>query len=439
MSVYKNPNILILPNDDNFWTVVNPYIHDGLKVINSSQLDFLNKVDNKKDIRQLANDCNLNISEANELIKSFENKRIISNKDSFVSEIRSNLQPKTLNLWVHTTDKCNQRCNYCYISTIQSSNGMTEDTINQLETKLLQTVRELDLKSIKLRLSGGEPLLQFNKWKKFIIRLRKKLSTNNCLFSVVFLTNLTILNDEIISFAKKYNINFGVSLDGFGKYHDFNRKFIDKSGTFETVKNNINKLIDNGIIPSISTVVSQDNMDGLPILTKYLINLNVHFRYSIVHGEYLDRDKLSNILSECYNIMEKAIYLKKFEFTKKHKLCDLKPLSIFFQTCSSGHSGAAIYVDGGIYFCHVKFGGNSLIGSIYNEDNLLKIIQGKYSDFIEDLVECKECLYKYVCTGGCPVYRENGKDLSCEIYKRFIPRIYELIGKERLLKIKRLV
>lgn len=46
--------------------------------------------------------------------------------------------------------------------------------------------------------------------------------------------------------------------------------------------------------------------------------------------------------------------------------------------------------------------------------------------------DCKICKYRSICTSGCPVYRVNGKDPQCSIYHKFIPRIYDLLAKERL-------
>jgi MoaA/NifB/PqqE/SkfB family radical SAM enzyme len=55
----------------------------------------------------------------------------------------------------------------------------------------------------------------------------------------------------------------------------------------------LRKLIAAGIAVSVNTVVTNLNLTGLPELTRYLIALDIPFRYSIVkgekiHGELLD-------------------------------------------------------------------------------------------------------------------------------------------------------
>lgn len=437
MKIYKNPHLVIRPIEDNFWVVVNTYAANGLKLLNGNQYKIFNSIDNNKSIEIIAAELNTAAKDVESFILMLEKKGIANFSNHFQEPNWSNENPKSLSLWIHTTNKCNLGCSYCYISTLQTTGGMSAETIDQLGVKLLQSANERGLKSVKIRLAGGEPLLQFKNWKGFVEKTKGEFQKINCHFGVAFLTNLTYLDDEIIEFSKRHKIGFGVSLDGYGNYHDLTRKFHNGKGSFEKVDVNLKKLLANGIIPSISTVVNQSNMEGLPSLTKYLIDLNLHFRYSIVHGENLNRERLSEILSECYDIMQNAIYEKDFEFSKKHRLCDLKPSEIFFQTCSSGYSGGAVYVDGGVYFCHVKFGETDLSGSIYDSDDLLTTVLKGQHNLGSRSDDCMTCNYKYVCTSGCPMYRVDGKDLSCGLYHQHLPRFYELLGRERLHKIKK--
>lgn len=433
----KNPHLVVREIDDGFYTIVNTYSTNGLKIINSNQFQIFDKVDGIKNIEEIAHDLDLEVQAVEQVLNMLAPKEIIRFDKSFSEPNWENQNPKSLNLWIHTTNKCNLGCSYCYISTLQTTGGMSRETIEQLGTKILQTAKERSLKAVKIRLAGGEPLLQFRNWRDFIISTKEEFRKIDCDFGVAFLTNLTYLDNDIIEFSKQHKIGFGVSLDGYGNYHDLTRKFHNGKGSFDKVDQNLRKLLASGIKPSVSTVVNQANMEGLPTLTQYLIDLNLHFRYSIVHGEYLNRERLSEILTECYDIMQDAIYQKDFEFSKKHRLCDLKPSEIFFQTCSSGYSGGAVYVDGGVYFCHVKFGEGDLSGSIYdNEDLLTTVLKGQHNlGYRSD--DCMKCNYKYVCTSGCPMYRVDGKDLSCGLYHHHLPRFYELLGRERLHKIKK--
>ena len=199
------------------------------------------------------------------------------------------------------------------------------------------------------------------------------------------------------------------------------------------IDENLRRLIASNIPVSVNTVITNQNLQGLPDLTRYLIDLDIPFRYSIVKGEAIDPELLETYLLKSYAIMEEAI-LSGWSFSAKHQFCDLKPNELGFQTCTSGFAGGAIYVDGTFNYCHVHFGDAEQTSfSIFDEDKDLvdMIEQGTH---IEDLksADCSLCKYKAVCTSGCPVYRVNSKDPQCSIYHKFIPKIYELQAKERL-------
>ena len=184
------------------------------------------------------------------------------------------------------------------------------------------------------------------------------------------------------------------------------------------------------------TVVSEKNLDGLVDLTRYLVDKKLKFRYSFVQDEELNLQKLSTVLAGCYDVMEKAIEHLDYPFSQLHSLCDIQFNSVSFTTCSNGFSTAALYPDGNIFFCQKNFGLDSPCGSIFEEEDLISIIQRKtyYNNLPTD---CECCDYRYHCMGGCPLERGNNKDPHCDIYKRFFPVYYKLLGKERLMKIKK--
>lgn len=439
MIPYKTPHFINQKIEDNFYAVVNSWQPNSLRVITQHQLDLLNLVDGVNSVEEIAKRLKIDSELVDSVLRLFIDSGIVKFSNIFDEYEKKSRKPNALNLWIHTTNKCNLTCNYCYISTLQTTGAMKPEVIKKLGDNLFKTAKNRKLKQIKIRLAGGEPLLQFKQWKPFILEMQERFKEIGSEFSASFLTNLTFLSDEIIDFAKENKIGFGVSLDGFDFYHDITRKFHNGKGSFDIVDKNLQILKDNGIRPSISTVVTGENMEGLPALTEYLIEKGLHFRYSIVRGENINRDRLSKILSESYQIMEKAIE-RGWNFANLHKLCDLKPSELGFQTCASGFSGGAVYVDGGVYFCHVQFGKDGEAnGSIFEENaDMLTLIErgSNYLGVRSD--DCQTCNYKHICTSGCPMYREEGKDPNCGIYHEFVPQIYRLMGKERLIKIKKM-
>lgn len=428
----KSPQLLVKPIDEKYFYAVNCAFPNSLRVLNRTQFDILSAIDNQASLSMLCDKLSIQPAALEAFLKILAETEIIK----FDYDFKKPQKPKTtksLNFWIHTTNQCNLTCGYCYISTLNTSKGMVEATQKQLLNKLIETVMNRKVTNIKLRLAGGEPLSQFKAWKVFIPEAKAQLKSLGCDLIVSFLTNLTILNEDIISFSKANDIRFGVSLDGIAQFNDASRTFRNGVGSFKVIDENLGRLIASYIPVSINTVITDRNLEGLPDLTRYLIDLNISFRYSIVKGEAINPELLERYLSESYTIMEEAIY-SGWSFSGRHQFCDLKPNELGFQTCTSGFAGGAIYVDGKFKYCHVHFGEVNQPGfSIFDENiDLMDMIE--LGSHIEDIKssDCSLCKYKAVCTSGCPVYRVNGKDPQCSIYHKFIPKIYELQAKERL-------
>jgi len=429
----KSPDLLLRPVSDGYAYAVNCSFPNSFRLLNSRQQEILQAVNGIDDVQVIADKLALPSDKLEQFLSMLHKTELVGFDDSGFSIPQKPAAPNTLNFWIHTTNACNLGCSYCYISTLNTGKGMMDAVRHQLLYKMLEAVKNKGIRHIRLRLAGGEPMGQFNVWKTFIPEARQVLSNAGCQFDVGFVTNLTMLNDEIIEFSKEYRIGYGVSLDGVEATHDATRSFRSGCGSFGIVDANLRKLIAANIPVSVNTVVTNLNLTGLPELTRYLIALDIPFRYSIVKGENIHAELLDEYLSASYAIMQDAIQTG-WQFSKRYQFCDLKPNELGFQTCASGFSGGAIYVDGSFKYCHVQFGDNAPgQQTIFNEElDLVDMIsRGEHhEDHKSD--DCKKCRYRSVCTSGCPVYRIDGKDPQCSLYHRFIPKYYELQAKERL-------
>lgn len=428
----RSPELLVNFVNNDYGYAVNCSHPNSFRVLNRRQLEILQAVDGRTNLAILAGRLNLVPESLERFLAQLARTEIIRFDDAFSRPQRPG-SPDALNFWIHTTNACNLGCSYCYIPTLNTGRGMAAGVRLQLLAKFVEAAQLRGIRAIKLRLAGGEPLTQFRAWQAFIPDAVETLLQYGCRLDIGFITNLTILSDEIVTFAKRYNIGFGVSLDGVGAYHDATRQFRSGAGSFEVVDAHIKRLLKEQLPVSINTVVTNYNLAGLPALTRYLIALDVPFRYSIVKGEAIDAELLEKYLSETYRIMGEAIETG-WSFFKRFQFCDLKPNDLGSQTCASGFSGGAIYVDGTFKYCHVQFGEKTDSPyTIFNEDlDLVGMIASgeHHEDAKSD--DCRKCRYRSVCTSGCPVYRVDGKDPQCSLYHRFIPKYYELLAKERL-------
>lgn len=424
-----SPELLVRSVDDQFAYAVNCSYPNSFRLLNRRQQEILQAVNGRDDIEAIADRLKLQPDALHQYFLMLGKTELISFNGFTVPQ--KPLVTRSLNFWIHTTNACNLSCSYCYISTLNTGKGMTSEVRRQLLYKLLEAVQQKGVRQIRLRLAGGEPLGQFAAWKSFIPEAKRTLSDAGCQLDIGFITNLTLLNDDIIAFSKEYHIGYGVSLDGIADMHDATRSFRSGCGSFNILDDNLRKLIAADIPVSVTTVLTNLNLIGLPALTRYLIDLDIPFRYSIVKGEAINAELLNECLSASYDLMQEAI-AKGWQFSKRYQFCDLKPNDLGFQTCASGFSGGAIYTDGTLKYCQVQFGDKAPAPSIFDESNLVDLIAAGEHPEAHKSDDCKKCCYRFVCTSGCPVYRVKGKDPQCSLYHQFIPKYYELQARERM-------
>ena len=430
----KNPYLIETKVEENFFLITNPCIYDGFKIININQYAILEKIDNQRTIADIANLTNYTEAEIKQVCDILSEKEIVNYTNTFRIPEKSN-KVKSLALWVHTTNNCCLRCSYCYIPTLGQNDSLSEENIKLFCNKLIQSAKVNQLSKVSLRLSGGEPLLKFDLWKSYLVSLKQELKDLGCELQLAFLTNAVLLTDEIIDFIIENSCGIGVSMDGLSEYQDNTRRFIDGTGSFSIVSKNVLRLKEKKCNPSIMTVVSNQNLDGLIDFTQYIIENSLRCRFSLVKKEEINIAKTIDTLTRCYELFDKAID-NGYNFSKRHIFGDLKFGTPSIQTCSNAINAAALYSDGSIYFCHRLFGDDTPQGTIFEDNDLVEIFQRKTYYFDHNL-DCLKCPYFYICMGGCPLNRINNKDAHCEIYQVVIPQYLKLLGKERLTKIKK--
>jgi len=423
-----NNSVIRVNLGDGFTILANPQHGNSRVVLNRPQMTFLHHLGNGASVQSASEFVGMSQTTAGNTMRRLLDNGIIS--ESGVSEHRNKRSSSSLDVWVHTTNSCSLRCTYCYID--KSNDHMSPEVMDKFAQRLLETAKAKKLKSIKLRLAGGEPMMRFGVWKGFLLNLKNDLKAIECKLIIVFLSNMTILTDEIMAFIKEERCEISVSLDGVKEYHDRTRVYPSGCGSFETVDRNIRKLIANGIRPYIMIVVSETTIEGLPELTDYLLGLGLGFRYSFVKGENVDLDKFSHYLKLCYKRIEVAIE-DGYRFSKRHRLCDLSLSGPIQSPCGSGHNSFLLYTNGEMHLCPMALSDKQPIGQIQSKEDILDLIQqqGVYANLGTD-DSCHDCKFAHNCASGCPLDRVNGKSRFCEIFKEFIPEIYRLIGKEML-------
>lgn len=420
-----NPDFIFEKLDDNYYFGFNPQLENSLTLYTETQFNLINKIVKNEEILISEN--------GNNFIQKLKQSKII-NETGFLENNETTYLIKTLNMWLHTTDNCNCNCNYCYIRN-KGSNFISNELYLILTEKIIKTIKKYNLNSVRIRIAGGEPTL-VNNWKSFIEKLSIELQKLKCELYPVILTNGTFIDNDLIDFLKRTKVRISISVDGLNNYQNINRPLINGENSFSFVEKSINLLTQNKLPFNVSIVITNESIDGLIEFTKYLLNYNCSIKYSLVEQKNLNHEKVINILTKCYKLIETAID-KGYRMFYLHRFCDLHFDDFQKQTCNSGAEGITFSSNGDLYFCQKHIGVENPIGNINDDVDLISIAQRGSNYYTDNKYskECNLCSYKKICTAGCPLERVAGKDIYCEIYKTIIPIIFRLKAKDKLHKL----
>ncbi|MCR5080643.1 MAG: radical SAM protein [Treponema sp.] len=164
--------------------------------------------------------------------------------------------PCLQNIIVEITKKCNERCLHCYIPHETKNVIMAErdfyDIVDQCVN--MGTV-------VNFRISGGE-CMTHPFFKKFIRYVKEKG------FSLSVLTNLTLLDDEIVQILRKGTLS-KVQVSMFSTDEKIHDTMTTVPGSLKTTMRNLEKLYEAGIPVDIATQVMELNKDSIEDLYKY--------------------------------------------------------------------------------------------------------------------------------------------------------------------------
>ncbi|MDR0878131.1 MAG: radical SAM protein [Treponema sp.] len=157
-------------------------------------------------------------------------------------------KPHLTSLQIELTSRCNERCVHCYIP--------HENKISDIDPALFYDVLDQcrDMGVLGLTLSGGEPMLH----KNFCDFLRKAKGYD---FSLNILSNLTLLNDEIIAEMKANRLS-SVQVSLYSMNPAIHDSITAVPGSFVKTRDAILKLIENDIPLQISCPTVKQNKDS---------------------------------------------------------------------------------------------------------------------------------------------------------------------------------
>jgi uncharacterized protein len=354
-------------------------------------------------------------------------------------------QPSTkLTAWLHVTDACNLACPYCYLN---KSGQAMDDAIGfaAVEAVFRSAIAE-KFKIVKLKYAGGEATLNF----PLVIKLhdyatqlaeRKQLG-----LEAVILSNGAALTDKRIQEIKKRNIRVMISLDGLGEHHDVQRPFVSGRGSFLAVSKSIDRLIEADHKPHLSITITSRNIDGVAEVVKFALDRELTFSLNF----YRENECSTGFADLRYNEAQMIEgILKTFRVIEEN----LPPWSILgsvldrgqlvearMRPCGVGQDYLVINHLGGVAKCHMEI--EKTVTDVRVRNPLATVradLNGAQNPSVEEKEGCRDCQWRYWCTGGCPVatFKATGrydvKSPNCNIYKAIYPEALRLEAL-RLLK-----
>ena len=113
------------------------------------------------------------------------------------------------NIALFVTQDCNLACTYCYGNEggYGSSGHMSWETAKRTIDWLIE--QSCEVKTLGVAFFGGEPLLNYLLVKEVVSYARERGVEAGKEFEFSITTNASLLNDEIISFLKNYEVKIG--------------------------------------------------------------------------------------------------------------------------------------------------------------------------------------------------------------------------------------
>ena len=322
--------------------------------------------------------------------------------------------PSLKEIRIEITQKCNQKCKYCYVRHLTKQIGKKELNFDEIKKVITETM-EQGLKTVSLTV--GELFLKYGLVKRIIKFCSDKgLKTG-------LLTNATLTTKDKLKELKKLDLDWiRISLDGTTK--EMNMVCRDNKN-FENITKTIKWSKQLGLYTIIRTTANNKNMDDLKNMIDLAIRLKVN-RLDIqpiypTSNKKIDKKFILNVKNHRKVATELLKYRRKFKNNPiriilyynwfEFILPEYQGESVYRSSC--GRSFGFIDAYGFIKTC----GPNTKILGNIRKDDILEVWNSnehfKQIRKNEKLSICKKCDKFDLCLNSCPAATYNlHKDLK---------------------------
>ena len=346
-----------------------------------------------------------------------------------------------LTLWLHVTARCNLRCAYCYAP--KSNTDMSPAIGRAAVEAAFRSAQAHGFGGIKIKYSGGEPTLNFSTVQVVHTYAQELAIRTGMEVREVLLSNGTLLTAETLKWLYDEGIRLSISLDGIGEGHNRQRALAGGEASFPLVAESIERALALGLPPHLSITVTTRNVECLAEVAAFALERGLTFNLNFVRPTpgALDLMPTPEQLIAGVQAVLAEIERRPPPYRLIDGLLDRCDLSVPHRyPCGAGHSYLVVNPQGGVARCHMEM--EKEICTVWEEDPL-GAVQGAETGFrnvpVDEKEDCRDCLWRYVCAGGCPLLtrqligRDDVPSPYCKVYRTLLPALVRAEGL-RILK-----
>ena len=327
-------------------------------------------------------------------------------------------------LWIHTNNSCNLTCSHCLVNSSPSEDkGLSTEAIKKIidEAATLGTSR--------FYFTGGEPFMR-----KDIFELIDYVC-NDKNSELIILTNGTLLKGETIERLQNFDkelLKVQISLDG--SRVEINDPLRGK-GSFNLIVEGIKNIVGAGYSPTVTTVVTNSNLDDIQETTKLLALLGVkthHLLWAHKRGRITDNgnnsippiEKVIEVTRRVETVAgESGISVDNHD---SYKFRANSNRGTRYDLGNACYDSMCVYSNGDVYpsasfvgYAGLRCGSvlDNTLREIWEDSNMSKAFRNAT---LQNKDKCKECHIKFICGGGdiehSFFYSENGFKLDTDTF-----------------------
>lgn len=402
-------NIFPLPIDDKYYLLYAP-LAKNMVIAEHHELDKLE--------RQLADNEQLSqYSLQHDLIDA-----AVTPQPNYVTSPRD-----VFALTILPNNICNFSCSYCYAAKGHGNDELSETTLRTVLDFFVNPDR-ISRRDLYISFGGGgEPLLSWDKV-LFALEYSDSLAAKhgfNIHYS--YASNGSVMNEQILSAIKKYDIKTNISFDILEDVQNRQRR------NYQTVCNTLDTMLANGIFPTINSVITPLNVERQPEMVKEVHRRfpklrRLSFDYVVDAHLFDDTDRLRDFFNTytngfyaarktaaSYGIVVSSIKHHNLEQIKSRACAggfDLTPqgkLSVCFFISSPKE---ALYDD----FIYGEVADSKVV---FDEEKFHRLV----SFSANSQQRCRNCFIRWHCGGGClfhtKSYTTEQMDAMCDFQRKF--------------------